>query len=257
MSGKKPVAAAFLLVVSVMKASCGQSIEKTPWLPTMVGDSFFYDGKLLQEKSCRTLFDASVECETKNRCQIFCRETPGNFSFWDIIADPFLVAGGGGIAKECWTRHSRGNVILEPGTVLSSSPVYKEDRTTENFKDGASSGQWFDIFHSDGSVHPYILIDLGKVSFVRKVNVYPSSYASTYFKRFANISVRVGQKAMNGDFSQYEEIGIFKGAVAEVGDFLSVDPVQPVLGRFVSIQRYDTSVDTLMVGHVQVYTFSP
>ena len=241
------------ILLSILRDVRSDKIVKTTWLPTHIQDAVFDGIEPVLDVPYKNLFRSSLLCDSFATCFIFCQENDDTFSFWKIIADPFLGENAQGPTKKCWTRHPRGNFIpLLTGVTISGSslhPLYPE-RNPENLLDGVFVFKGFSSAYFQGTTSPYFLVDLGEKLFVRKINLYaPNGPSASY--RFAQISVRLGNVAQTGDFSSYVECGYYEGPGIE-DEIVSIEVNLPVPYRFVSAQKY--TLDQFMVTHLQIYT---
>ena len=242
----------FILLL-ILRDVRSDKIVKTPWLPTHIQDTFFEAVTPVIDIAYKNLIRASLLCDSFISCFIFCQENDGTFSFWKIIADPFLGENAQGTTKKCWTRHPRGNFIpLLTGVTISGSSLHSSfpERMPTNLLNGVYNFQSLSSAHFRGPTSPYFLVDLGEKLFVRKINLHaPTGPAAS--TRFAQISVRLGNVAQTGDFSSYVQCGYFEGPDIPTGVF-SIEVNLPLPYRFVSAQKY--TLDEFMAIHLQIYT---
>ena len=247
MHSKEYLAVSFLLTSAILNATGLPSEETTPWLPTSINVTIF--NNFLSRGYYKTVFLASVQCSKSRLCKLFCKDSDGRFSFWKIIADPFLVESEPDAVKECWTNQLRGNAILNPETVLfSPNRVYRE-RKVDNLKTGIYNGDHETSTHLKG--YPYIQVELEKAQHIRKINLYPGHYYEDLLFRFANISVYASQTTMDGNISQYRQIGYVKGPFAVEGSYYSLKLPTPISGRYIIFKTFSSD---LQIGHIQIYT---
>ena len=250
MSAGSTAAALYLLALAVLNINCFVVNEITPWLPTSIPFHHLPQNKLLFTTLCHSKFHASMKCKFKANCNVFCSDTNGEFSFYRIRAEAFLPQIGD--FKNCWTINPRKNIILEPGTVLSSSPNYRANRTLDNLKDGIYYNTLDDSVHLRGPGLVYILIDFGQKILLKKINVYPSTYGSQEH-RLSNVLITTGTSLMNSSFSHFSEIGFIKTPPEIQGSFFSINLINPISARYIALQKYNID---LQVGHIQVYLWS-
>ena len=244
------------LVSAILHMKCIVAYEVTPWLPTYVALVFFDTPKpqLLYSTSCRTVFQASMKCDISADCNIFCEEKDGTYSFWLIRAEPFLSNNGPRSFKKCWTRNPRKNLILEPGTVLSSPPLWRyPDRTVEKLSDGIYYDDLlFDAFHLAGLELLYLLVDFGQEFVIKKINVYPGLYEDD--PRLYNIYIASGNSLVNDDFSHFSEVDFIETPPTIKGIPFSVDLSNPITARYLAVYKPS---GVLRFNHIQVYTYLP
>ena len=243
------------LAIFAFKVEGSPHDEKgTPWLPTVILESTLMPGRYISNVSTSSLFFAARSCEFFTWCSLFCQDSETEFSFWLIIADPYLDHSDRGVTKKCWTRQLRGNFISDKnGVTVSAWPVHSEfpERSTDDFLDGIFNGYWDTTLHLGPSYGSFFLIDLGTELYVRRIKIYNAAIAGTY-DRFSKISIRLGNTG--GDFSLNPEITFFEGPPSGFAFSFVFEPRAPKLGRYISAQCL--SATEFQVGHVQVHIFT-
>ena len=242
-----------ILVFSILRGSKSINVIQAPWLPTFVLDSWFTNGIKVSNVSELSLFRVSRLCESFSTCTLFCQENDNSFSFWRMLADPFLGENEQGVTKKCWTRQLRGNFVPHlTGVTISGSAIHwllPYCRAT-NLMDGVyDSKEASTAFFKNQRC--YFLIDLGQKLHVKAIKLYPY-YGNNMPWRFSKVSVRLGNTRRSGYFTDYTEFGYF-----EIGKRLSffaftTDVNSPMPYRYVSVQSM--TLGEFMVGHVQIYT---
>ena len=242
-------------VISIFRCSKSINVIQTPWLPTLVLDSWFANKIAVSNVSELSLFRVSRLCESFSKCLLFCQENDSSFSFWRMLADPFLGEMEQGVTKKCWTRQLRGNFIPHlSGVTISGSSIHwlcKECKTTnliDGFYDGSMVGA---VFFKNART--YFLIDLGQKFHVKTIKLYPH-FENVNIDRFAKISVRLGNIRRSGYFNDYTEFGYFEVGEASSVFVFTTEVNSPMQYRYVSVQSMTFS--ELVVAHVQIYTKS-
>ena len=260
-NGVMKLAALFpCLAIVTSKVEGSPHDESTPWLPTAILESalMYVAWSKISSVSTSSLFFAARSCELFTWCTLFCQDSETTFSFWFVIADPYLDHSDRGTTKKCWTRQLRGNFLSDKnGVTVSAWPVnsYFPQRSTDDFLDGFYTGHWDETLHLGGvSGHygAFFLIDLGAELYVRRIKIYNPTIHHLYDERFRNISIRLGNTG--GDFSENPEIGFFEGPPTGFAFSFVVKLKVPQLGRYLSAQSL--SSEDFQVGHVQVHTFT-
>ena len=238
--------------------------ENTPWLPTTIRESVVTAG--FSSVSTSSLFFAARSCELFTWCALFCQESETTFSFFSVIADPYLDHSDQGTTKKCWTRQLRGNFLSDKNgvTVLAwPKNSYFRNRFTEDLLNGFYDGNWDESIHLGGFPGRFgacFRIDLGAELYVRRIKIYTVGITSLYPHRFQKISIRLGNTAGDfsgssaGDFSGNPEIGYFEGPPTGFTFSLVIELKVPQLGRYLSAQTL--SKDDFQFGHVQVHIFT-
>ena len=229
------------------------NVIQTPWLPTLVLDSWFANSIKVSNVSALSLFRVSRLCESFSTCTLFCRENDSSFSFWRMLADPFLGENEEGVTKKCWTRQLRGNFIPHlTGVTISGSSIHwlYRGRKATNLMDG--------VYNSDeGSTaffknqRSYFLIDLGQKLYVKAVRLYPL-YLNRPFWRFYKVAVRLGNTYRSRFFPDYTEVGYFDIGETPSDFVFTTDVNLPMQYRYVCVQSM--TLNEFVVGHVQIYT---
>ena len=246
-----------LAIVTLNVGGSPYDEKNTPWQPTTILKSVLLHEAYVSETSTTSLFLAARTCESFTRCSLFCKDSESSFSFWFIIADPFLDHSNRGVTKKCWTRQLRGNFIAEKnGITVSAWPFnwYYPARTTDNdFLDGYFNGDPDRTLHMWSSYGAYFIIDLGSELYVWRIKIYRAAIGRS-FNRFSKVSIRLGHTAETGDFSRYSELAFFDGDPTDLYFFFIVEPKHPQIGRYISVQTMST--EPLQVSHVQVQIFT-
>ena len=245
--------AQIILVISILRGSMSINVIQTPWLPTLVLDSWFANSIKVSSVSALSLFRVSRLCESFSKCTLFCQENDSSFSFWRMLADPFLGENEQGVTKKCWTRQLRGNFVPHlTGVTISGSSIHWlfTERKASNLMDG--------VYNSDDvstaffkTQRSYFLIDLGQKFYLKAIKLYPL-YGNSPRGRFSKISVRLGNTRRSGHFTDYTEVGYFDIGETPSDFVFTTDVNSPMQYRYVSVQSM--TLDELVVGHVQIYT---
>ena len=244
-----------LAIVTLKVRGSPYDEQNTPWKPATILESVLLHEAYVSETSTTSLFFAARTCESFTRCSLFCQDSESSFSFWFIIADPFLDHSNQGVTKKCWTRQLRGNFISDKnGVTVSAWPfhsLFPARTTDDDFLDGYYNGDQDQTLHLWPSYGAYFIIDLGSEVYVRRIKIFRSE-ANRILGRFRKVSIRLGHTAETGDFSRYSELAYFNADPTDF--FFVVEPKPPQIGRFISVQTMSTK--DLQVAHVQVQIFT-
>ena len=254
---KLPALLPCLAIVTVKVEGSPYDEQNTPWLPTTILESVLLHEAYVSETSTTSLFFAARTCESFTRCSLFCQDSESSFSFWLILADPFLDYSNQGVSKKCWTRQLRGNFISDKnGVTVSAWPfnwMFPARTTDDDFLDGYYNNDVDQTLHIWPTYGAYFIIDLGSEVYVWRIKIYRGGVGVS-FGRFSKVSIRLGHTAETGDFSRYSELGFFDGDPTDTYFSFVVEPEYPQIGRFISVQTMSTV--SLQVGHVQVQIFT-
>ena len=246
-----------LTIVTVKVEGSPYDEQNTPWLPTTILESVLLHEAYVSETSTTSLFFAARTCESFTRCSLFCQDSESSFSYWFIIADPFLDHSDQGVTKKCWARQLRGNFISDKnGVSVSAWPHnlwYHARKPDSDFLDGYYNGNIDQTLHLWPSYGAYFVIDLGSEVYIWRIKIFRSELGRK-LGRFRKVSIRLGHTAETGDFSRYSELAYFNGDPTHLNFFFVVEPKPPQVGRYISVQTMSTK--DLQVAHVQVQIFT-
>ena len=240
------------IVLSFLKSGSSDMLGGTQWIQTFILGSHFEKGIFVSTVSTETVVIAAAACHSFSSCTLFCQENDGTYTFWRIIADPFLENDGQETTKKCWTSEDRGSIIPQLTGVSASArnlhPSFPE-RNANNLIDGVYNG------NADGTAmvrgaNAYILLDLGQEVLMRRIKIRPP-YSLFNLGRFAAFNVLLGNTPQTFDFSTYELLGHYEGPYDSLEFVYIVDLEPPRSGCYVSIQR--TVLGDFQIGNVQIY----
>ena len=132
-----------------------------------------------------------------------------------------------------------------------SSPLAPNPRPAERSISGYYAVGGENVF--GGGVHnkPWVEFDFGKVVQIQKVIV-KARNSTTSAPKFENVEVRIGNASSpTGDFSASILLAHFANA-ANAGEVVVFEGLNPIWGRYVTIQRIDAESTAFVIANVNI-----